>query len=478
MTGASATTASTPRSPSLTAADVAELCGGRLDPPVAAGLQIDGPVVIDSRAARPGALFVAVGGDRVDGYDFVQQAAAAGAVLALADRSASTLPTVIAADPVRALGLLAHGWLARLTGSSGLSVVAVTGSAGKTTTKDLLAHLLALAGPTVAPPGSYNTEIGVPLTVLTAGAQTRYLVLEMGARGLGHLADLTRIARPDVGVVLNVGTAHVGEFGTVERIAQAKAELVEALPADGLAVLNADDSLVAAMSARTSARVLTFGTGPAADVRAQAVRLCGGRARFTLVSAQGSADVALRLLGPQQVPNALAAAAVALDAGLPVQAVAAALGTALPVSRWRMEVSERPDGVTVVNDAYNANPASTRAALQTLVAIGPGRRTWAVLGEMLELGDAAGPEHEAMGRLAADLGVDRLLVVGPGARAVLRGVELADHTATAALYAADVDAAARLLSDEVRPGDVVLVKASRGIGLERVAAALLAGASP
>jgi UDP-N-acetylmuramoyl-tripeptide--D-alanyl-D-alanine ligase len=454
---------------------VAELSAGRLDPPAAAGLLIDGPVVVDSRAATPGALFVAVKGEHVDGYDFAAAAAAAGAAVALADRSAASLPTVVVADPVRALGLLAHGWLDRL---SGLGVVAVTGSAGKTTTKDLLAHLLAEAGPTVAAPASYNNEIGVPLTVLSAGGGTRFLVLEMGARGLGHLADLTRIARPNVGVVLNVGAAHVGEFGSTERIAAAKAELVEALPADGVAVLNADDSLVAAMSARTSARVVTFGTTPVADVRAESIRLSGARARFTLACTHGSAEVALKLLGAHQVPNALAAAAVALDAGLPVAAVAAALGTAEPVSRWRMEVSERPDGVTVVNDAYNANPASTHAALQTLVAMAPGRRTWAVLGEMLELGDAAGPEHEAVGHLAADLGVDRLVAVGPGARPVLRGAERADRAGTIAVYAADVGEAVRLLADEVGPGDVVLVKASRGIGLDRIAAALLAGADP
>ncbi len=257
----------------------------------------------------------------------------------------------------------------------------MTGSAGKTSTKDLIAQLVGRAGPTVHPPGSFNNEIGLPLTVLRADAATRHLVLEMGARGIGHIAYLTGIARPDVGVVLNVGTAHVGEFGSRENIARAKGEIVEAVPPGGTAVLNADDPLVAAMASRTEGEVVTFGRGPDAAVRAVDETLDEqGRARFTLVTPEGTAPVALRLHGAHAVPNALAAAAAARAAGLAPDAIAEGLSAAVPVSRWRMEVTERADGVTVVNDAYNANPDSTRAALDVLVHMARGRRAFAVLG--------------------------------------------------------------------------------------------------
>ena len=383
------------------------------------------------------------------------------------------MPTVVVPDVVRALGRVAHAWVDRLRGSGPLTVVGVTGSSGKTTTKDLLRAVLAVAGPTVAPPGSYNNEVGLPLTVLSAPVGTRYLVLEMGARGPGHIADLTRIARPDVAVVLNVGTAHVGEFGSRERTAQAKGELVEALAPDGVAVVSGDDPLVAAMATRSTAPVVGFGTSDAAQVRAQDVRLVDGRARFVLVHGDARADVALRLVGAHQVGNALAAAAVGLTAGLATADVAAALSAAEPASRWRMELTTRPDGVTVLNDAYNANPDSMRAALESLVAVAGGRRTWAVVGEMLELGDTADDEHEAVGRRAAALGVDRLVVVGAGARPAHAGAENAPAWSGESVIVPDVDAAVALLAGQVRPDDVVLVKASRGAGLEQVALALL-----
>jgi UDP-N-acetylmuramoyl-tripeptide--D-alanyl-D-alanine ligase len=293
------------------------------------------------------------------------------------------------------------------------------------------------------------------------------------------VAQLCRIAPPRVGVELNVGSAHLGEFGSREAIAQAKGELVEALPADGLAVLNADDLLVAGMAARTSARVVTFGLGETADIRADDIALDPlARARFRLSTPKGSADVALQVAGEHQVPNALAAAAVGLEAGLTVDAVAAALSAATPRSRWRMEVVERPDGVTVVNDAYNANPESVRAALKGLAAMGradPGapRRTWAVLGEMRELGAASREEHDAVGRLAVRLDVSRLVAVGQPARAIALGAGLEGSWNGEAEWVPDIDAAVALLRSEVAPGDVVLLKASRAVGLERVAEALL-----
>jgi UDP-N-acetylmuramoyl-tripeptide--D-alanyl-D-alanine ligase len=407
---------------------------------------------------------VAIKGERVDGHDYAHQALAAGAVAVLAERALPGVPTVVAGHSVTALGALARGVLTRLPRAR---VVGVTGSSGKTSTKDLVAVLLEQLGPTVAPPGSYNTEIGLPLTVLEADASTAYLVLEMGARGIGHIRELTQIAPPDVGVVLNVGSAHLGEFGSLDAVATAKAELVEALAGDGLAVLSADDAMVAAMAGRTRARVVLVGTSPVAGVRAQAVDLVAGRARFTLVAPQGTALVHLQLVGEHHVGNALAAAAVALDAGASIDQVAAGLGSARPRSRWRMEVTERADGVTVVNDAYNANPESMRAALQALVDLAGNRRTWAVLGEMRELGPDTVAQHAQVGHLAGELGVDRVVLVGEAARAM--AVAGGD-----AVLVADVEAAADLLRRELAAGDVVLVKASRAAALERVAQALLA----
>jgi UDP-N-acetylmuramoyl-tripeptide--D-alanyl-D-alanine ligase len=311
--------------------------------------------------------------------------------------------------------------------------------------------------------------------VLRATPETRFLVLEKSARGVGHIRYLTEIAPPRIGVVLNVGSAHLGEFGSREAIAQAKGELVEALPADGVAVLNADDPLVSAMASRTAARIVRAGRAADADVRAEDVQLDDlGRARFRLVTREGAAPVALRLVGDHHVGNALAAAAVALECGMPVDGVAAALGEATPVSRWRMEVTERADGVVIVNDAYNANPESMSAALRSLTAIGRGRagRTVAVLGPMAELGPDGPAEHEAVGRLAAELGVARVLAVGEAARPIADAAALEGSGVGESSWVPDVDAAVARLRADLRPGDVVLVKASRAASLERVALAI------
>jgi UDP-N-acetylmuramoyl-tripeptide--D-alanyl-D-alanine ligase len=462
----------------LRLAEVAELARGV----VGAGgddTLVTAPPAADSRQTVPGGLFVAVRGERVDGHEYVEQALAGGAVASLVSRPVPG-PHVLVDDPVAAVGRLARAVVDRLV-AGGLRVVGVTGSSGKTSTKDLLAHLLSAAGPTVAPAGSLNTEIGVPLTALRADADTRYLVVEMGARGAGHIAYLCDVTPPQVGVVLNVGSAHAGEFGGREATARAKAELVAALPAaaaGGVAVLNADDPLVAAMAADTAARVVTVGADAEADVRAGDVRLDErGRPTYVLQAAGGGpVPVTLPLHGAHHVANSLAAAAVALESGLRPAEVAALLGGVPPSSRWRMEVSERADGLLVVNDAYNANPDSVRAALAALGAMAAGRRTWAVLGEMLELGAASTAEHEEVGRLARRSGVDRLVVVGEGARAVHAGA-LAEGAVEGeeSVVVADVPAALALLASAVRPGDVVLVKASRGVGLERVAEGLLGG---
>ena len=295
----------------------------------------------------------------------------------------------------------------------------------------------------------------------------------MGARGQGHIAELCRIAAPSVGVVLNVGTAHLGEFGSADAVATAKGELVEALPADGVAVLNADDPRVIAMRDRTPAEVVTFGVDSAADVRAEHVRLVQGAAHFTLEAFGERVGVALNLLGEHQVSNALAAAAVAVRLGVPADDVATRLSMATPSSPWRMELATRDDGVVVINDAYNANPESMRAALKTLVQVAGRRRSWAVLGEMRELGDAAAEEHDAVGRLAVRLDVSRLVAVGAGARAIHLGASHEGSWGEESAYVEDVDAAVALLREQLRPGDVVLVKASRAGGFERIAAALL-----
>jgi UDP-N-acetylmuramoyl-tripeptide--D-alanyl-D-alanine ligase len=455
----------------LTLAEVAELTGGALTGP--ADAVVTGSVTLDSRSVGAGDLFVAVPGERADGHDFLPAAAAAGAVAAITTRATDVLPAVLVDDPVAALGRLAAGVHLRLV-AGGLQTLAITGSSGKTSTKDLLGQVLGAAGPTVSPPGSYNNDIGLPLTVLSADEQTRFLVLEMGSRGPGHIARLCRVARPRVGVVLNVGSAHLGEFGSAEGIAQAKGELVEALPDDGTAVLNADDARVIGMAARTSARVLRTGRGEDADVRAVDVTLDEtARARFTLAAAGERHPVQLQVVGEHQVANALSAAGAALAAGMAPVEVAAALSAAGPRSRWRMEVSRRDDGVTVVNDAYNANPESMRAALAALAGLA-GTRRIAVLGAMAELGPDAAAEHERLGRDAAATGVDLIIAVGPDAVGIADGAATAGRRAREeSVHVPDRAAARELLSEVLRSGDVVLVKASRSYGLELLAADLL-----
>jgi UDP-N-acetylmuramoyl-tripeptide--D-alanyl-D-alanine ligase len=457
----------------LTLADVATGTGGRLRNVVDPSAPVTS-LGTDSRTVEPGQLFVAVVGEHHDAHDFAAQAVRAGAVAVLSDRDLD-VPCVVVDDTVLALGRLAR-WV--VDARPDVVVVGVTGSSGKTSTKDLLAAVLVELGPVVAPQGSFNTEVGVPLTALTIEPGTRVLVSEMGARGIGHIAYLCGVTPPRVGVVLNVGSAHVAEFGSRENIARAKGELVEGLPdADdgGVAVLNADDPLVAEMSARTRAAVVTYGRAEQADVRAvDEVLDDEGRARFTLVAPQGSAPVSLRLVGAHHVSNALAVAATALSLGVPLDAVARRLSEAEPASRWRMEVSTTDAGVTVVNDAYNANPESVLAALDALVALGgnrPDRRTWAVLGEMRELGEAAPAAHEEVGRQAAARGVTHVVAVGEGATGVANGASAAGG-GTVVTAVSDVDAAVSLLRGSLEPGDVVLVKASRAAGLERVALAL------
>ncbi|MFE9601792.1 UDP-N-acetylmuramoyl-tripeptide--D-alanyl-D-alanine ligase [Streptomyces hokutonensis] len=454
----------------LSLAEIAEVVGGQTHDIPDPSVQVTGPVVRDSREVLPGSLFVAFVGERVDGHDFANAVVEAGAVALLASRPVG-VPAIVVDDVQSALGALARHVVRRL----GATLVALTGSAGKTSTKDLIAQVLARKAPTVFTPGSLNNEIGLPLTALSATDETRFLVLEMGARGIGHIRYLTDLTPPQIGLVLNVGTAHIGEFGGREQIAQAKGELVEALPENGAAILNADDPLVRAMASRTKAKVILFGESGEADVRAENVRLTdSGQPAFSLHTPSGCSEVTMRLYGEHHVSNALAAAAVAHELGMSADEIATALSEAGSLSRWRMEVTERPDGVTIVNDAYNANPESMRAALRALAAMGKGRRTWAVLGKMAELGDEALAEHDAVGRLAVRLNVGKLVAVGGREASWLQlGAYNEGSWGEESVHVSDAQAAVDLLRSELRPGDVVLVKASRSVGLESVAQALV-----
>jgi UDP-N-acetylmuramoyl-tripeptide--D-alanyl-D-alanine ligase len=424
---------------------------------------VDGPVVTDSREASAGSLYIARIGETLDGHQFVAAARARGAVAALTSRPVADLPCVVVDDVQAAFVSLARALVDRFARTV---VIGITGSSGKTSTKDLLWSVLQRHGETVANVGSLNSPVGVPLTICRITPTTAYLVLEMGSRGIGQIDYLTHIAPPRIGVVLNVGSAHVGEFGTREAIGRAKAELVQALPATGFAILNADDPIVSGMAGQTRAHVIQVGESARATVRAVDISLDPqGRASFTLVTDQGTAPVALGLHGGHHVGNALAVAAVALTVGMPLPDVATALGEARPLSRWRMEVHERADGVTIVNDAYNANPDSMRAALEALAAMGHGRRTWAVLGEMRELGPESITEHDALGRLAVGLNISRLVAVGQGTQPIDSGARRGGSCGGQSTWVPDTDAAYDLLRRNLAPGDVVLLKSSRDAGL-------------
>jgi len=441
----------------MTLAEIAAATGGTLvgaDP----SIRVDGGVEYDSRLVEAGGLFAAFVGEKTDGHDFAADALSAGGAAVLGTRPVDG-PTVVVADPLDALTALARVVLARLPA---IAVVGITGSSGKTSTKDHVAQLLARLGPTVAARGSLNNELGLPYTVLRADVGTRFLVLEMGARGPGHITHLCRIAPPGIGVVVNVGTAHIGEFGSVDAIADAKAELVRALPDDGVAVLNADDERVRAMGALTPAEVVTVGETPGATLRAVDVTL-DERARpsYRLRTPEGETAVHLSVSGRHQVGNTLAAAAVARAAGLPLADIGAELGRLRPVSARRMDVFDRADGVTVIDDSYNANPASTAAALRALDAMGAGRRRIAVLGYLAELGEYERAGHEEVGRLAAELGVDRIVVIGTGAAPIHDGARAVVNWGGESVQVSDQEAAVAVLRAWLRPGDVVLVKGSR-----------------
>jgi UDP-N-acetylmuramoyl-tripeptide--D-alanyl-D-alanine ligase len=430
---------------------------------------VTAPAVIDGRQAEPGGLFVAFAGEHVDGHDYAEQAGEAGAVAVLGSRP-TALPTVVVDDTRAALQLLAVHVVARLRDR--LTVVGVTGSQGKTSTKDLLAAVLSSAAPTVATIGSRNNELGVPLTMLRADRTTRFLVLEMGARHIGDIAHLASMVPPDIAVVLNVGQAHIGEFGSREAIVKAKSELVRGLVPGGTAILYADDPRVVAMRALTDGPVLTFGRAEHADVRVLDLSLDGlGRPSFTLRGPDNRAPVTLPIAGAHQALNAAAAATAGLAAGVPLDRAVAALTTA-SVSKARLEVVRLPTGGTLIDDSYNANPDSTRAALDALASIEAGRRI-AVLGEMLDLGASSEAEHHGIGKYAASR-ADVIVAVGQAAQPI------AAAAGERAIMLATSDDAIAWLRNHITADDAVLVKASRGVNpgqrsvrLEEVAAALM-----
>jgi len=458
----------------LTCTELATATGGRLSVPSAGAVTVDG-VTADSRLVPDGRpLFVALATDSGDGHDHARDAVAAGAVAVLAMRPLDVdVPVILVADTWTALRRLATHVRTRL----GPITVAITGSVGKTTVKDLTAAAVGAGRRTHAARGSYNNELGVPLTVLGMPADVEVLVAEIGARRRGNIAELAPVVAPDIAVVTAVAPAHLGVFGSIEAIAAAKAELVEALGPQGVAVLHLADERVAAMAERAP-RVVTVATDRAdADVHARGVVLDRrARARGTAVTPWGEVAFALPIAGRHHVVNALFALAVAGELGVDLTAAAAAISTAA-VSPWRAAILEL-GGVTVLDDAYNASPTAVTAALETLVAIeGRGRRI-AVLGRMAELGPGAATAHRELGARCAGFGVDHLVVVGdrsdPDAEVAPLAVGARDAGVPEVTEVADATEAATLVTGMVRPGDVVLVKASRVVGLEGVVAALAA----
>lgn len=455
----------------LTLKEVAAVIGGSLDADDADVLVAR--VVTDSREAGPGALFVALRGEHADGHAFARDAIAAGAagVIVREDAAVGLERAIGVADPLAALQHLASAQRDRLTAR----VVAITGSSGKTSAKELAAGALRAGGKNVvASAASFNNEIGVPLTVLAADETTEVLVVEAGSRGIGHIAALASVIRPHVAIVLGIGAAHAGEFGSLDATATAKAELVDALEPGGVAVLNADDPRTRAMAPRAS-RVLLFGTAPDADVRATEITLdADACARCTVTHGGASVPLALSIPGEHMVTNALAAIAAAICCGIAVGEAAAGAG-AVAAAPGRMRVRDA-GARTIIDDAYNANPDSMRAALKTLRVLAAGRATVAILGEMAELGASAAEEHDAIGRLAARLGVTRVIAVGNGARAICDAARFEGMPPEEAVAVDDRDEAARLAL-AAGPDAVILVKASRAAGLERVVDALTGGAA-
>jgi UDP-N-acetylmuramoyl-tripeptide--D-alanyl-D-alanine ligase len=451
----------------LTLAEIADALGAPIvqgDPQAIVG----GSVETDSRLVSPGSVFFALPGETTDGALFAPAAVDAGAALVIAERAIDVdSALIVVPDGVAALAALARTVVARVRALGRVKVVAITGSNGKTTTKNLLRAILTAEGPTVAPEGSFNNHVGAPVSMLRVDDATEYLVVEMGASHVGEIARLISIVTPDIGIVLKVGLAHAGEFGGIEAVQRAKAEMVTELPPDAVALLHGDDPRVDEMAGMTRARVVRFGVGEANDVRADDVQATATGTTFDYLADGGRHPVALRILGEHHVTNALAALAAARELGIPSDRAIAAIEGVPRAERWRMEVLEPGNGITVINDAYNASPDSTAAALKTLAQITRGApgRSIAVLGEMAELGEYAQEEHDRLGRLVVRLNISQLVVVGERARHIHAAAGLEGSWDGESVFVADAEAAYDLLRGELRAGDVVLVKSSKSAGL-------------
>jgi UDP-N-acetylmuramoyl-tripeptide--D-alanyl-D-alanine ligase len=450
----------------ITVAKLAEIVGGVVhgDPEttVTAGVETD------SRLITPGSLFFAKPGEFADGHDFVTAAIDRGAVAAVTERPLEIdTAHVVVPNTVVALGQLA-GWLvSTLRSKSELKVVGITGSNGKTTTKNMLGAILPKLGETISPVDSFNNKVGAPISILRAGLQTKFLIVEMGAAGIGSIEYLAKMVNPDIGVILKVGLAHAGEFGGIENTAKIKGELAVALNPSAKLVLNADDNYVRNMSQNTKAEVFWFGSGEEASFRASDIELSASGTSFILNWPDGTGSrVTLRILGEHHIMNALAAAAVATLLGASKQQIISALEQLELAERWRMQKLVRPDGVVIINDAYNASPDSTKAALQTLAQLGKlGTRTIAVLGEMAELGEYSKTEHDAMGRLVVRLNIDQLVVVGHGAKLIHMGASQEGSWDGESKYFDRIDDALEYLRGILTDGDTVLVKSSKSANL-------------
>ncbi|TSA46684.1 MAG: UDP-N-acetylmuramoyl-tripeptide--D-alanyl-D-alanine ligase [Actinomycetales bacterium] len=448
----------------LTLGEIAKIVDGKLinaDP----AMRTSASPVIDSRKVSSETFFVAFKGENMDGHDFVTSAIASGAPYVLVSREVSA-PGILVADVTLALTKLSEFVRNSL---KNLIVVGITGSQGKTTTKDLLKRILSISGNTVAPEESLNNELGVPLLLLRCDTNTKYCIVEMGARHLGDIAYLAKIVKPQIGVVLGVGKAHIGEFGDQSRTALAKSELIAALPIDGIAILGTYDDFTPKMSNPNIARTIYFGEKNSCEVRAADIEVREGRAHFDLVTPNGRAAVSLQLLGLHNIANALAAAAVASALGIAIDSIAAAISTAEAMSKWRMEIRNFGE-IMMINDSYNANPESMASALRSfaLVAQERGGVSWAFLGKMHELGASSALEHQEIGRLLSEIGIDNLVSVGTDAYLSGFSREYHDEGETQLHYFSSQLQSLDLVKN-FAPGDVLLIKASRSQHFEFLA---------
>ena len=454
---------------SLTLTDLAAAVGGRLivAQPDTTETLFDGTVRTDSRLVTEGDLFFALPGSDTDGRLFVGRARENGAAVAVVEREVpSEVTQIVVSNAVAALSALARYVVAEVRSRGALRVIGITGSNGKTTTKNMLQQMLSTAGETVSPEGSFNNHVGAPLSMLGITIATKFLIIEMGASGRGEIARLVQIAIPDVAVVLSVGLAHAGEFGGIEQTARAKAEIVTELPESAIAVLNSDDQRVALMSALTRATILRFGLDSPAQVRASALEATASGTTFTLHLDNKERFVSLQILGEHHVMNALAAISVCRALSVELDPAIAALESVVRAERWRMEVLHPGNDVMVINDAYNASPDSMAAALKTLAQLTRGnRRSVAILGEMAELGEFAQDEHDRIGRLAVRLNIAKLIVVGHGARHIHNAAGLEGSWDGESRLVATAAEAFDVVKDQLRPGDIVLVKSSKSAGL-------------